>query len=152
MCAVEQNEAITLPETKDELVYHMMNVVEMESLELPMIPEISAREQEKDTHLKEVMKKSDKFSERIVERSTVITYEIKIYIPISLRKRKVWWYHTYLQHPGITIMEATIRQNINWPNLRKDVEAAVKNCHECQIGKKMRKQFGGLPKKWQKDP
>jgi hypothetical protein len=30
--------------------------------------------QKKYTHLKEVMKKSDKFSERIVERSTVITY------------------------------------------------------------------------------
>jgi hypothetical protein len=50
-----------------------------------MSPEIIAREQKKDTHLKEVMKKSDKFSERIVERSTVITYENKIYIPISLR-------------------------------------------------------------------
>jgi hypothetical protein len=39
-----------------------------------MSPEIIAREQKKDTHLKEVMKKSDKLSERIVERSTVITY------------------------------------------------------------------------------
>jgi hypothetical protein len=69
-----------------------------------MSPEIIAREQNKDTHLKEVMKKSDKFSERIVERSTVITYENKIYIPISLRKRIVWWYHTYLKLPGITRM------------------------------------------------
>jgi hypothetical protein len=77
-----------------------MNVDEMESEEFPMSPEIIAREQNKDTRLKEVMKKSDKFSERIVERSTVITYGNKIYIPISVRKRIVWWYHTYLQHPG----------------------------------------------------
>jgi hypothetical protein len=70
-----------------------------------MSPEIIAREQKKDTHLKEVMKKSDNFSERIVERSTVITYENKMYIPISLR------------HPGITIMEATLRQTLTWPNL-----------------------------------
>jgi hypothetical protein len=61
-----------------------------------MSPEIIAREQKKDTHLKEVMKKSDKFSERIVERSTVITYENNIYIPISLRKRIMWWYHVEL--------------------------------------------------------
>jgi hypothetical protein len=47
-----------------------------------MSPEIIAREQKKDTHFKEVMKKSDKFSEILIERSTVITYYNKIYIPI----------------------------------------------------------------------
>jgi hypothetical protein len=84
-----------------------------------MSPERISREQKKDTQLEEVMKKSDKLSERIVERSTVITYDNKIYIPISLRKRIVWRYHTYLQHPGITRIEATLRQNLRtWPNLR----------------------------------
>jgi hypothetical protein len=97
--AVEQNEAIFMPETKEELVRNIINVDEMESEEFPMSPGIIAREQKKDTHLKEVMKKSDKFSERIVERSTVITYDNKIYIPLSLIKRIVWWYHKYLQHP-----------------------------------------------------
>jgi hypothetical protein len=27
------------------------------------------------------------------------------------------------------------------------MEAAVKNCHECQIGKKVRNKYGDLPKK-----
>jgi hypothetical protein len=27
------------------------------------------------------------------------------------------------------------------------VEAAVNNCHECQIGKKVRKKYGDLPEK-----
>jgi hypothetical protein len=94
MCTVEQNEAIVMPETKEELLINIMNVDEMESEELPMRPEIISPEQEKDTHLKEVMNKSDKFSERIIERSTVITYDKKIYIPQSLRKRILWWYHT----------------------------------------------------------
>jgi hypothetical protein len=98
------------------------------------------------------MKKSDKFSERIVERSTVITYDNKIYIPISLRKRIVWWHHTYLQHPGTTRMEATLIQNLTWPNLIKDVEAAVKSWHECQIGKKVRKKYGDLPEKMAEIP
>jgi hypothetical protein len=93
MCAVEQSEARVLTETKEDLVHHIMNVDEMESEEFPMSPEIIASEQKKDTYLKEVMKKSDKFSERIVERSTVIIYDNKIYTPISLRKRIVWWYH-----------------------------------------------------------
>jgi hypothetical protein len=98
------------------------------------------------------MKKSGKFSERLIERSTVITYHNKIYILQSLRKRIVWWYHTYLQHPGITRMEATLRQNLTWPNLKKDVEAAVKNCHEFQIGKKVRKKYGDLPEKLAERP
>jgi hypothetical protein len=126
----------------------LMNIInEMESEEFPMSPEITACEQKKDIHLKEGMKKLDKFSERTVERSTVITYDDKNYISISLRKRIVWWYHTYLRHPGITRMEARLRQNLTWPNLRKYVEAAVKNCHECQIGKKVRKKYGDLPEK-----
>jgi hypothetical protein len=129
-----------------------MNVDERVSEEFPISPEIMAREKNKDTHLKEMMNKSYKFSERLVERSTVITYDNKIYIPISLRKRIVCWYHTYLQHPGITHMEATLRQNLTWPNLKNDVEAAVKNCHECQIGKKVRNKYGDLPEKLAERP
>jgi hypothetical protein len=144
MCAVKQYEARMLPETKYDLVHHIMNVDEMESEEFSMSPEIIAGEQKKDTHLKEVMKKSDKLSDRIVERSTVITYKKKIYVPISLRKRIVGWYHTCLQHPGITRMEATLRKNLTWPSLRKDVEAAIKKYHECQIDKKVKKKYGEL--------
>jgi hypothetical protein len=32
------------------------------------------------------------------------------------------------------------------------VEAAVKNCHECQIGKKVRKKYGDLPEKLAERP
>jgi hypothetical protein len=82
MCAAEQNEATVMPETKEELIENIMNVDKIESEEFPMSPEIIVREQKKDTHLKKVMKKSDKCSEKIVERSTVITYDNKIYIPL----------------------------------------------------------------------
>jgi hypothetical protein len=49
-------------------------------------------------------------------------------------------------------MEAAPRQKLTWPNLRKDVEAAVKNCHECQIGKKVRNKYGDLPEKLAERP
>jgi hypothetical protein len=152
MCAVEQNEAIDMPETKEELVKQVMNIEELESEEFPMSPEVIAREQKLDKQLQSMIKKSEKFSERNLESSIVITYEDKIFIPISLRKRIVWWYHTYLQHPGLTRMEATLRQNLTWPNLRKDVEEVVKNCHQCQIGKKVRKKYGELPEKVAEKP
>jgi hypothetical protein len=32
------------------------------------------------------------------------------------------------------------------------VEAAVKNCHECQIGNKVRKKYGELPEKLEERP
>jgi hypothetical protein len=63
----------------------------MESEEFPRRSDTIAPEQKKDPHLKEVMRKSEKFSERTIERYTVITYDGKICIPQSLRKRKVWW-------------------------------------------------------------
>jgi hypothetical protein len=40
MCAVEQNETIVMPETKEELVMNIMSIDEMESEEFPMSPEI----------------------------------------------------------------------------------------------------------------
>jgi hypothetical protein len=49
-------------------------------------------------------------------------------------------------------MEATLRENITWPTLYKDVEAAVNNFHECQIGKKVRKKNGDLPEKLAERP
>jgi hypothetical protein len=49
-------------------------------------------------------------------------------------------------------MEATLRKKLTWPNLRKDVEAAVNNCHECQIGKKVRKKYADLPENLEERP
>jgi hypothetical protein len=50
MCAVEQNGARVMPETKEDLVHHIMNVDETESEEFTVIPEIISQEQKKDTH------------------------------------------------------------------------------------------------------
>jgi hypothetical protein len=50
MCAVEKDEERSFPETKQYLVHHIMNVDEMESKEFPIIPDIIAREQNKDKH------------------------------------------------------------------------------------------------------
>jgi hypothetical protein len=57
MCAVEQDETIVMPETKEELVMNIINYDEMESEEFTMSPGIIAREQKKDLQFKEMMKK-----------------------------------------------------------------------------------------------
>jgi hypothetical protein len=90
MCAVEKDVAIVMPETKKKFVMNIMNFDEMESEEFPMSPAIIDTEQQKYSQLKELIKRSDKFSERTIERYTVITYEKKIYIPQSLKNIIVW--------------------------------------------------------------
>jgi hypothetical protein len=68
---------------------NIMNFDEMESEEFPMSPEVIAREQQKDSQLKELIKRSHKFSERTIERSRVIIYEKKIYIPPFTQKENI---------------------------------------------------------------
>jgi hypothetical protein len=65
--------------------------------------------------------------------------------PTIIQKEGSLVYQTNLKNPGRTRMEAILRQNLVWPKLRKDVEAEIKNCHECQIGKKVRKKYSVLP-------
>lgn len=51
-------------------------------------------------------------------------------------------------HPGETRTEATIAQNLYWPNIRKTVEAIVKPCPICQKAKGTKKRKRGhLPEK-----
>jgi hypothetical protein len=49
-------------------------------------------------------------------------------------------------------MESTLRQNLVWPKLKKDVESAVKNCHKCKKGKNFRNKYGELPEKLAERP
>jgi hypothetical protein len=49
-------------------------------------------------------------------------------------------------------MDAILMQKLVWPNLKKDVEAAVKKCHQYQIGKKVGKTYGELPEKLAERP
>jgi hypothetical protein len=49
MCAVDQDEEIVVPETKEELVMNLVNFDEIESEEFPTSPEIIAREKKLHT-------------------------------------------------------------------------------------------------------
>ena len=41
----------------------------------------------------------------------------KLIIPKTLQTRAVAWYHHYLQHPGHTRLEETLRSAMYWKNL-----------------------------------
>ena len=114
----------------------------------PLSSSLIAREQRKDKTLQHaISNEKSKFSETTIEGTVVVTYNKKVYIPKSLNKRVVAWYHEYLRHPGETRMEATLRQTLYWPTLRQDVHDLVSTCEKCQRCKKQQKKYGKLPAK-----
>ncbi|MFM8622685.1 MAG: RNase H-like domain-containing protein, partial [Holophagaceae bacterium] len=105
--------------------------------------------QRRDRELQALVDKSPDISRKIFRGGeSLICYKERIYVPKALRRHIVEWYHTYLMHPGETRTEATIAQNLYWPNIRKTVEAIVKPCPICQKAKGTKKRKRGhLPEK-----
>ena len=58
----------------------------------------------------------------------LITCEDKIGIPSIIQSYILYWCHTYLLHPGMDRMEATILQNVYWTGIRNSVQKEVTNC------------------------
>ena len=54
-------------------------------------------------------------------------------IPVSLRHRALSWYHHYLQHPGHSHLEETIRSTMYWKGMCTTIQRYVKSCRSCQV-------------------
>ena len=110
-----------------------------------------ASAQRKDTSLKKYFKRggddSSRFKVRVVESTKVLTDNGKLIVPKKLQRRCVQWYHHWLQHPGHTRLEATIRETMVWSGLRTMVREHVKYCKTCQLGKRNPRKYGKLPYK-----
>ena len=53
---------------------------------------------------------SDKrYTMRLVENTQVLCKGTAMVLPTALRHRAISWYHHYLQHPGATHLEETLR-------------------------------------------
>ena len=83
-----------------------------------------------------LQKEKDKYKLNLIENTNVLCKDGKLVIPKSLQQRAVSWYHHYLQHPGNTRLEETLKATMYWTNMRNTVRSHVKNCLSCQINKK----------------
>ena len=92
-------------------------------------------------------KSLDDYHLQIYENTEVLCKDGKIVIPKLLQKRAVMWYHHYLQHPGHTRLEETLKAAMYWKSMRSTVRSYVKKCHSCQFNKRRAKKFGKLPAK-----
>ena len=77
----------------------------------------------------------------------LLTCEDKILIPSKLQSYVLHWYHTYLLHPGMDIMEAMICQFFYWTGIIKSVCKEITNSDTCQRTKWTNKKYGKLPAK-----
>jgi hypothetical protein len=76
-----------------------------------------AEEQLKDKSLQQ-HKVLMKLEETLIKNTYVLCKEGKLVIPKTLQHKAVAWYHHYLQHPGHTRLEETLRAVMYWKNMR----------------------------------
>ena len=84
---------------------------------------------------------------QLVENESCICHEGKLVIPKPLQRRTTMWYHHYLQHPGHTRLEETMKAAIYWTGMRITIRFITKSCKTCQVNKKRSLKYGHLPSK-----
>ena len=83
--------------------------------------------QKLDKHFKATALK-EKYKKTLMENTSKFCHKGKLVIPRSLQHRAVSWYHHYLQHPGNTRLEETIKAAMYWKHMRSTVQSYVKSC------------------------
>ena len=62
---------------------------------------------------------SDKrYTMQLVENTQVLCKGTAMVLPTALCQRAKKWYHHYLQHPGATHLEETLRAAMYWTGMR----------------------------------
>jgi hypothetical protein len=106
--------------------------------------------QRKDQELKVYFKKNAIMPQKdivlhLIKDTKVLCKNAKVIIPTSLRHRAVSWYHHYLQHPGHSRLEETMRFVMYWKGMRTTIRRYVKSCRSCQVNKRNSQKYGHLP-------
>ena len=105
--------------------------------------------QRADTKLKHFFKSNAVLSKalelQLVENKSCICHEGKLVIPKPLQRRATIWYHHYLQHPGHTCLEETMKAAIYWKGMRITIRSITKSDKTCQVNKKQSLKYGHFP-------
>ncbi len=73
---------------------------------------------------------------RLVDGTYVVCKDGRMIIPKPLQRRAVLWYHHYLQHPGHTQLEVTMKAIIYWKGMRSTIQLITKSCRSRQVNSK----------------
>jgi hypothetical protein len=108
--------------------------------------------QRKDQELKVYYKKNARMPKKdmclqLLEDTKVLCESGKLVIPASLRHSAVAWYHHYLQHPGHSRFQETMRSVMYWKGMHNTIRKYVKSCRSCQVNKRHSLRYGHVPPK-----
>jgi hypothetical protein len=82
---------------------------------------------------------------QLIENESCICHKGWLVIPKPLQGCAVMWYHHYLQHPGHTRLEETMKAVIYWKGMRNTIQSKTKSCKTCQVNKERTQKYGHLP-------
>ena len=57
-----------------------------------------------------------------MEEYTDCNVFVKIFIPNKIHRYIAYWYHTYILHNVLYIMDKIIYKKLYWPRIREDVQ------------------------------
>jgi hypothetical protein len=84
---------------------------------------------------------------QLVEDTIVLCKNGKLLIPASPQHRAIVWYHHYLQHPGHSHLEETMRSVMYWKGIHTTIQRYVKSCRSYQVNKRHSLRYGHVPPK-----
>ena len=129
---------------KDEILNYVFAHRNDDKEIFPLTVEEIAQAQKKD---KSIQKDKDKYENILVENTYVLCKDRRLVIPKKLQYRAIAWYHHYLQHPGHTRLEETLKKAMYWTDMRTSVRQHVRQCKSCQVNKRTKYSYGKLPPK-----
>jgi hypothetical protein len=84
---------------------------------------------------------------RLVDDTYIVCKDGRMIIPKPLQRHAVLWYHHYLQHPGHTQLEETMKVTLYWKGMRSTIRLITKSYRSCQVNKKQKLKYEHLPSK-----
>jgi hypothetical protein len=79
--------------------------------------------------------------------ATPSSLNAKLIIPASLWHRAFSWYHHYLQHPGHSRLEETMRSVMYWNGVHTTIRRYVKTYRSFQVNKRHSQMYGHISPK-----
>ena len=126
-------------------------------LDFPLAPQLMEVEQKLELNsdssealkIKTALAKTsdNTYTYKDVEGRSLLHLDGKLYVPNSLRKQTIQWYHHYLCHPGGDRLAKTLQQVCTWRGINSQCRTYCTQCHACQKFKKRSTKYGKLESK-----
>jgi hypothetical protein len=72
---------------------------------------------------------------RLVDKTYIVYKDGGMIIPKPLQRRAVLWFYDYLQHPGHTRLEETMKATMCLKGMHSTIWSITKSCRSCQVNK-----------------